>query len=117
MTDCITSLRFQSVRPIRRSHRDCEAQPFVERTGQRVEQHPHGRNLAALPGQITVDAVRDGGQNEDSRSKQFLLSMLAGKARAGENPDEQRNAGDPSKRDVVRKIHAVTEPEPLERLL
>ena len=81
--------------------------------GQRIEQHAHGRDLAAFAREIAVNAVGDRSQDENGRRQDFSFpGLLARETRSAENPDEQRDRGDTGERDVVRKIHAMTEPGP-----
>jgi hypothetical protein len=78
--------------------------------GERIEQHAHGGDLAAFAREIAVNAVGDGSQDENGRSQDFSLAgLLIGEARSAKNPDEQRDRGDAGERDVVGKIHAITE--------
>ncbi len=72
---------------------------------QRIEQYAHGRDLAALARQIAINPVGDGSGDEQRRSQQFFFSAGTLKAVGRQNPDQQRNAGNASKRDGVRKIH------------
>ena len=46
-------------------------QKFV---GQRIEQHPHGRDLPALAREVSVDAIGHGGEDKDGRGQNFALS-------------------------------------------
>jgi len=79
--------------------------------GQRIEQHAHGRDLAALTREIAVNAVSDRGQDENGRRQDFSFpGLLARETWCAKNPDEQRDRGNAGERDVVRKIHAMTEP-------
>ena len=45
-----------------------------ELVGQGIEQDAHGRDLVAAAGEISVDAVGDGGGNKQSGGQQFLLA-------------------------------------------
>ena len=73
--------------------------------GQRIEQHAHGRDLAAAARQIAVDAVGDRGRDEQRRRQQFLLAVKAVKMVGGKKPDQQRDAEDAGQRDGVGQIH------------
>ncbi len=84
--------------------------------GQRIEQHAHGRDLATFTREISVNAVGDRSQDENGRRQDFSLAgLLARETRRAQNPYEKRNRGDAGERDVVRKIHAMTEPGPRKR--
>ena len=79
---------------------------------ERVEEHPHGGDLAAAAGQIPVEAVGDAGEDEDDAGDDLLLA--AAEARGAvplpgedgrEDPDEQRNAGNAAHRNGVGQVH------------
>src|SRR6476646_1781771 len=77
-------------------------QQFV---GQGVEQNTHGGDLAALAGEIAINAVSDGGGDEESGSQQFFSAVGRLKATGREYPYQQGNAKDASQRDGIGQIH------------
>ena len=76
-----------------------------ELVGQGIEQYAHGRDLAAAAGQVSVDAVSDGGGDKQGRCQQLLLAVKGAKMVGGKQPDQQRNAEDAGQRDGVGQIH------------
>src|SRR2546429_4804285 len=52
----------------------------------------------------------DRSQNENSRRQDFSFpGLLVRETRRAQNPNEKRNRRDAGERDVVRKIHAMTD--------
>ena len=78
-----------------------------ELVGEGVEQHAEGGDLAAAAGEVAVQAVGDGGEDEEGGGEDLLLAV-AGRARGNvrrEDPDQQRDAGDAAQRDGVGQVH------------
>ena len=86
--------------------------------GQRIEEHAHGRDLAAFARQIAINAIGDGGEDENDRSENLSLAgPRAEEARSAKYPYEERDGGDAGERDGVWKVHAMTGPWPRGRLI
>src|SRR5262249_50503696 len=68
-------------------------------------QNPHGGDLSALAGKITIDAVGDRRRDKQHGGKQFLLAMNTAKTRCRQHPNQQGNAENAYKRNGVRQIH------------
>ncbi len=49
--------------------------------GERVEQHADGGDLAAFAGEVAVEAVGDGGRDEDEGGEDLLLAVRAAERR------------------------------------
>ncbi len=67
-----------------------ESGSHKELIGHGVQQNANTADLSVLAGEIAVQAVSDGGQNEYARGQQFLLA--ARKHVCRENPDQEWNA-------------------------
>ena len=52
--------------------------------GQRIEQHAHGGDLAALARQVAVQAVGDRGQHKQNRGQDLLLARRPCHGKCGE---------------------------------
>ena len=79
-----------------------EAAGDEELVGHGVQQHADGGNLMVLAGQVAVQSVGDGRQQEDSVGHPLFDSR--GEVVAGEHPDEHRNTGDAAEGDRVGQI-------------
>jgi hypothetical protein len=94
-------------------HQRDESSGDQQLVGERIEQYAHGGDLAAFAREIAVNTVGNRSQDENHRSQDFSFpGLLARETWSAKNPDEQRDRGDAGERDVVRKIHAMTEPGP-----
>src|SRR5579862_1937142 len=89
-------------------HESDESRRNQKLVGQRVKQHSHGGDLAALAGQISVNTVRNRSCDEQRRCQQFLFASRTSKAIGGKDPNQQRDAEDAGKRDGIGKIHGNT---------
>jgi hypothetical protein len=84
-----------------------------ELVGEGIEKDAHGGDLFAATGEVAVETVCNGGENEDDAGDDLLLApaqtrraVTASKGEDGrEDPDEQRKAGDAAHRDGVGQVH------------
>src|SRR5271156_1753364 len=74
--------------------------------GKRIEQHAHRCDLSAAAGEVAIDSIRDGNQDEEQRGDNLLLAMPAAvRKMRREHPDEDGHREDPDHRDGVGQIH------------
>ena len=85
---------------------------------QRIQQHAQGGDLLAAAGQVAVQAVGDGGEDEDAGGDQLLPTAqqavgcgVGGKGR-GEDPHQQRHGGDAAERNGVGQVHGPRDAAP-----
>jgi hypothetical protein len=77
-----------------------------ELVGQRVEEHAEGGDLGAAASEVAVEAVGDGGEDEDGGGDDLLLTGHALEGGVGrEGPYQQRNARNAGQRYGVRQVH------------
>src|ERR1044071_7937030 len=76
---------------------------------ERVQQHAHGGDLPAAPRQVSIQAVGNRSQDEDAgrqhHPQRLFLRTFGAEIRRSKDPYDQRDSGNPRKRNVVRQVH------------
>jgi len=84
-------------------HEGNEYQGYQKLVRDRVQKNSQGSHLAALSGDISIEEIRDRGEQENDRGDQHIAMLRARQ----QNCDDQRNRKYSRERQPVRQIHGV----------